>query len=132
MHQLLAITYHACKAYVSFILDYVEIHHNKENLTLSRLTFIRQRPDNGPTAACFDLTAHIMSGSDEDIGIQLTRLQMLHEEVSSYEPDSNHQDIASQCSLETHEAVRAFYKKIDALNSVLPSTIQDNSKLEKS
>jgi hypothetical protein len=72
-----------------------------------------------------------MSGSDEDIGIQLTRLQMLHEEVSSYEPDMNHQDIAFQCSLETHEAVRAFYKKIDALNSVLPSTIQDNSKLEK-
>src|SRR3954464_12784418 len=117
MHQLLATTYHACKAYVSFILDYVEIHHNKENLTLSRLTFIRQRPDNGPTAACFDLPAHILSGSDEDIGIQLTRLQMLHEEVSSYEPDMNHQDIASQCGLETHEAVRAFYKKIDALNS---------------
>lgn len=55
---------------------------------------------------------------------------MLHEEVSSYKPDMNHQDIASRCSLETHEAVKVFYQKIDALNSVLPPDIQDNSKLE--
>ncbi|KAJ6044365.1 hypothetical protein N7499_006869 [Penicillium canescens] len=108
--------------------------HDKEALNASiacynlscLLNCIHERPRNGPTADCFDLAAHIMPGSDEDVGIQHTRLLMLHEEVSSYKPDMNHQDIASRCSLETREAVRAFYKKIDALDSVLPPTIQDN------